>query len=335
MTAPSGAGSEAPGPPPPLASVLMLAYNHEAFIEESLKSVFAQKCDFPFEIVLGDDASTDGTLRKAEELQRAHPDLLRVLPSDRNLGITGNFLRTLAACRGLYIALLEGDDYWVDERKLQDQVDQLARDGTLALSACRTRNRQFWAEVKDRYALEDLLRRYLFHTSSLVFRKEALARFPLRPHVRALDSLLIAHLASQGDCGFIDREMSYYRRHVGGAWSGLDLARQVAGAQDATRALSARFNGRYDRELWDRELWIYGMMLSVDLSRPVFPQWRERWQLVRPLLTRTFRFHPAGSLKCLGRLLFLPVHAGFGQVRGKLGLRTRLARWRSARNPGA
>ena len=319
-------------PPVPLASVLMLTYNHAAFVEEAVRSVLAQQCDFPFEIVLADDASTDGTLEKVLDLQRLRPDLLRVLPAERNLGIPANFERCLAACRAPYVAMLEGDDFWTDGTKLQRQVDQLARDHTLALSACRTRNRQFWAPVKERYALADLLRRYLFHTSSLVFRKDATDRFAADPGVRALDSLLIAHLATHGDCGFIDREMSSYRRHAGGAWSGLALARQVADTQAVTDALSRRFVGRYDAELFDRELWIYGMMLQLDLSQPVFPQWKMRWPLVRPVLARTFRFHPVGSLFCLGRLLVLPASAGASRARIKLGLGTRLDRWRGARN---
>ena len=320
-------------PPVPLASVLMLTCNHAAFVEEAVRSVLAQQCDFPFEIVLADDASTDGTLEKVLDLQRLRPDLLRVLPAERNLGIPANFGRCLAACRAPYVAMLEGDDFWTDGTKLQRQVDQLARDHTLALSVCRTRNRQFWARVKERYPLADLLRRYLFHTSSLVFRKEAADRFAADPGVRALDSLLIAHLATQGDCGFIDREMSYYRRHAGGAWSGQELTRQIADTQAATDALSRRFGGRYDAELFDRELWIYGMMLQLDLGQPVFPQWKRRWPLVRPVLARTFRFHPVGSLLCLGRLLVLPAGAGLNRARIKLGLGTRLARWRAARNP--
>ena len=319
---------------PPRASVLMLTYNHAAFVEEALRSVFAQRCDFPFEIVLGDDASTDGTLSKAHDLQRERPDLVRVLPAERNLGIAANFMRTLEACRGEYVAMLEGDDYWTDGSKLQRQVDQLARDRTLALSACRTKNRRFWAPVKARYSLADLLRRYLFHTSSLVFRKSAADRFAPDSGVRALDTLLIAHLAARGDCGFIDREMSFYRRHAGGAWTGQEMARQVADTQAATDALSRTFDGRRDMELFDRELWIYRMMLEPDLARPVLRQWRERRVLARPLLTRTLRHQPLGSLASLGSLLLWPARAGLARARLRLGLRTRLAGWRAALKRG-
>jgi glycosyltransferase involved in cell wall biosynthesis len=321
--------------PVPRVSVLMLTYNHADFIEESLRSVFAQQCAFPFEIVLGDDASTDGTLEKVLELQRERPDLLRVLPAERNLGITPNFMRVLAACRGRTIAMLEGDDCWTDAAKLQRQVAQLEADPSLALSVCRTRHRRFWGPVQERYGLPDLLRRYLFHTSSLVFRKDAMDGFPVRPEIRALDTLLFAHLATRGDCGFIDREMSSYRRHAGGAWSGQGVARQAADTQAATDALLEYFHGKHAAELFERERWVYGMLLAPDLTRPVLRQWAERRVLVRPLLTRILRHDPAGALAGVLRWLLLPVTAGFGRLRMTLGLRTRLARWRAAHRAGS
>jgi hypothetical protein len=225
--------------------------------------------------------------------------------------------------------MLEGDDYWLDECKLQDQVAQLNSDPSLALSACRTKNRTFWAEVKGRYTLTELLRRYLFHTSALVFRKTCLEGFQASPDVVALDSLLIAHLAARGDCGFIDREMSYYRRHAAGAWSGTGMLKKLAHAQAVTRALSQSFSGRYDSELFDRELWIYGMMAEMDLNYPVLPQWKERLPLLRPLLTRTLRHHPSGTLKTGLCILALPVTAGFSRIRRVVGFRTR---WRLLRS---
>jgi len=325
----AGEGLSSPEQSMPLVSVLMLVYNHEEFIEQAVCSVLDQKCDFPFEIVMGDDASTDGTLSRLRSLEQRYPGKLRILSSDRNLGITGNFLRTLEACHGEYIAMLEGDDYWVDKRKLQDQVAQLNSDPSLALSACRTKNRTFWAKAKERYTLTDLLRRYLFHTSALVFRKSCMSGFPVRPDVVALDSLLVAHLAKQGDCGFIDREMSYYRRHAAGAWSGTEISRKISNTQAVTNSLSQSFAGRYDSELFDRELWIYGMMTNVRLDHPVLPQWKEVLRLLRPLLTRTLRYHPAGSLKNIFRILLIPVTAGLSRLRRAVGFRTRWRLFRS------
>lgn len=106
---------------PPLASVLILAYNQEHLIADTLNSVLAQRTSFPFEIVIGDDASPDGTAALCERLGEGFPQL-RVLRHPVNMGHVGNFHATLAQCRGRYVALLGGDDIWVDPLKLEKQV---------------------------------------------------------------------------------------------------------------------------------------------------------------------------------------------------------------------
>ncbi len=314
----------AQGQEAPLVSVLMMSYNHEAFIEKAIRSVLGQVCDFPFEIVVGDDASTDGTVRKARVLQDEHPGIIRILLADKTQGVTGNFIRTLDACRGTYVAMLEGDDYWIDSLKMQSQADQLEQDTTLSLSVGRTRNRTFHGSIKGRYAQVDLLRRYLFHTSTLVFRRADMDGFLIRPDVLALDTLLIAHLMTYGDCGCIDREVSYYRRHEGGAWNGLSCRRQILNTQHVTNVLSEQFSGRYDSELRDRELWVYGMMMQIDLNQSVMNQWVSRWPLMKPLVCRTSYFHLVGSLRLMVRLLVLPIHVGILRLRRSLEIGSRI-----------
>lgn len=105
----------------PRLSVLILTYNQKSLVAETLAGVLRQKTEEPFEIVVGDDCSTDGTAGLCEEilLGREHA---RVLRSDKNGGLIANFRRTLAACRGRYVALLGGDDIWIAEDKLARQL---------------------------------------------------------------------------------------------------------------------------------------------------------------------------------------------------------------------
>ena len=109
----------------PVVSVCMITYNHADFIDQALESVLQQQVDFSFGIVIGDDASTDDTLEIIKRYQSKYPDKIEILQSTKNLGGRINFIRTLQACRGKYIALLEGDDYWNDPLKMQKQVDFL------------------------------------------------------------------------------------------------------------------------------------------------------------------------------------------------------------------
>lgn len=109
----------------PLVSVLCITYQHEAFLAQAIDSVLMQQTDFEVELVIGEDASPDGTRAIALDYARRYPKRVRVLAHPRNLGAIGNLLATLAACTGEFIALHYGDDYWTDSTKLQRQVRAL------------------------------------------------------------------------------------------------------------------------------------------------------------------------------------------------------------------
>lgn len=103
-------------------SVALVTYNHERYIRQALNGILAQKTGYPFEIVVGDDSSTDGTRSILEKYQNKFNGVLRILNTPRNVGSLKNFQRTLQACEGEYIALCEGDDYWNDPLKLEKQT---------------------------------------------------------------------------------------------------------------------------------------------------------------------------------------------------------------------
>jgi glycosyltransferase involved in cell wall biosynthesis len=112
----------AAGDTEPLVSVLMIAYNQEAYLAEAIASIVMQRCDFPFELIIGDDGSTDGSLRVALEFQRRYPAIVRILHGGPNLGMNANSRRVRAAARGRFLAWCEGDDYWCDADKLASQA---------------------------------------------------------------------------------------------------------------------------------------------------------------------------------------------------------------------
>jgi len=117
----------------PLVSVTMLTYNHEKYIAQAIESVLMQKTDFPFELVIGEDCSTDGTLAIVEAYARKNPEVIRVITDHVNVGALANDVRVNNACRGKYIATLEGDDFWNDVLKLQKQVDFLENNAEYGL----------------------------------------------------------------------------------------------------------------------------------------------------------------------------------------------------------
>jgi hypothetical protein len=106
-------------------NVVMLAYNHGPYIQQAIEGVLAQETDFPVELLIGEDHSTDNTLEIARRYERANPGRIRVITSGHNVGAKNNLRRLESACTGKYIAYCEGDDYWHDPQKLQKQVSFL------------------------------------------------------------------------------------------------------------------------------------------------------------------------------------------------------------------
>lgn len=218
----------------PLVSVALITYRHERYVAQAIESVLAQEADFAVELVIGEDCSPDGTRAIVEGYGRRHPDRIRLLLPDRNQGATANFAATIGACRGRYVALLEGDDHWTDPAKLARQVAHLEAHpeqsscftGTVAIDGDGTVIERIRPLVeKPAYDLDDVLGGEFFPTAATMYRREA--PLPLPPwfgEVRA-DFVLALHIlnAQSGPIGNIDEDMAAYRRHDAGLWSGADL----------------------------------------------------------------------------------------------------------------
>ncbi len=121
----------------PLVSVCMTTYNHEKYISQAIESVLCQRTTFSFEVVIGEDCSTDNTLVICRQYEAQYPDIVRVVASERNIGMHANYRRTIEACRGKYVAMCDGDDWFSDENKLQMQVEMIEKTST---DMCYTRS---------------------------------------------------------------------------------------------------------------------------------------------------------------------------------------------------
>jgi glycosyltransferase involved in cell wall biosynthesis len=108
-------------PQTPLISVCIITFNQENYISGALDSILMQKCSYPFELIIGEDCSTDRTRQICEDYAKKYHEI-KLLDSSGNLGMTANFYRTISAATGKYIALCEGDDFWTDPLKLEKQV---------------------------------------------------------------------------------------------------------------------------------------------------------------------------------------------------------------------
>ena len=120
--------------PPPLLSVLCLTYNHEKYISTAIDSFLSQVTSFAIEIIIGEDCSTDTTLSIVENYKNRFPQKIQIIKSEFNVGMVKNLRRTMKACRGKYIAICEGDDFWEGTSKLQQQVDFLENNSDYSIT---------------------------------------------------------------------------------------------------------------------------------------------------------------------------------------------------------
>lgn len=223
----------------PLVSVTVATYQHVNYIKDCLNGILMQKTDFPYEIVLGEDGSSDGTQEICKEYAEKYPDKIRLFIRDRNLsqfvnedGSTSRFngLWNRMSARGKYIAWCEGDDYWTDQFKLQRQVDLL--EGHIEYSMCfhnaiehwddRQKEDRCFSNIVDReYSGQEIYKNWIVPTASVVFRKSILESEHSdcfqNPHFIYGDIVLFLLAASCGKVVGMKEVMSVYRRHEGGA----------------------------------------------------------------------------------------------------------------------
>ncbi len=210
----------------PLVSVVSIAYNQEKYIRAALDGMVMQKTDFDFEIIVADDCSTDTTPSIIQEYAAKYPDLIRTVLRKKNLGAIANSVSTLREATGKYVALCEGDDYWIDEHKLQKQVDLMEANPGYALCFHPIRvffddgNQEdsIWPSIKDKTSIniEQLLTENFIPTNAVMYRRQNYDH--LVQNVMPFDWYLHAYHSQFGEIGFIDDVMSTYRRHEGGLW---------------------------------------------------------------------------------------------------------------------
>jgi glycosyltransferase involved in cell wall biosynthesis len=247
----------APGAGAPKVSVFVLTYNHVDWISAALDSALAQEGPFEFELLVADDCSSDGTRDVVREYAARHPDRIRTFLPERNLGVEGIWPQAARRCRGEYVAILEGDDYWTAADKLARQVTLL--DARPGWSSCfhratlfhdggglpsRPATPSFDREV---FELDDLVRACFIPFLTVMFRREALATVPDWVFSYAwFDWLFHIYCARRGPIGFLDEDMAAYRVHERGNWSSRDRAAQLEEDLKVYERLARELPGRRD-----------------------------------------------------------------------------------------
>jgi glycosyltransferase involved in cell wall biosynthesis len=217
-----------------LSSVLMITYNHEKYISHAIESILNQITEFNFELVIGEDCSTDKTKEIILKYQKDNPGRIKLFSSVQNIGMRENFLKTLISCNGRYIAICEGDDFWVDPYKLQKQTDFLETNPDYGLIYTDTNFRiekgaekiypKEYLEFKnlkyyEGFVWDRLMNGNFINNLTVVFRRDA---FPLNKIDKRFNNYFLDYwiwiiISSFHKVKYLDYKSSVYRVHPNGA----------------------------------------------------------------------------------------------------------------------
>lgn len=251
----------------PKVSIALTTYNHEKYLAAALDSIFDQNLDCELEVVIGNDCSTDGTLKIIKEYQSKYPNI-KVLNYHYNQGYTVNFDKTLRACTGQYISIFDGDDIMLPH-KLYKQIEYL--ENHLDCVMVTHQNRAFDSsngetirflnpsKKKEFYFIEDLiLHGSIFGNSSKMFRKSAYPKDGIDYNIKHIADWYITMLiVKQGKIGYIDECLVDYRLHQESIMKKIRGDMHFIDKIYILNQISRIFNKKYDHLFYNQEAYAY------------------------------------------------------------------------------
>lgn len=216
----------------PKVTVLMITYNHGPYLSEAIEGIINQNCDFPFELIIGEDASTDSTREIALRYQSMYPEIIRVVHSPNNVGMNENAFRIFERARGDYIAWCEGDDFWCAGDKLAKQVSLMESNNQIGIVhtdwACARMRDGRWkydlkksvhSRVREKYLSGNVFETWYYpkilRTCTILLRKKAMQEWYdsglMDRRYLFGDSVLSFWVTSRAQVGYLPAVMSVYR----------------------------------------------------------------------------------------------------------------------------
>ena len=220
-----------------MVSICCLAYNHEKYIRQCLDGFLMQKTTFKYEVLIHDDASTDSTADIIREYEAKYPDIIKPIYQTENQyskGVRMSYTYQYSRAKGKYIAMCEGDDYWIDENKLQKQFDALESNPSCKMCVCKIKDVSYSGDFLGFYhpgreiesgkieaeRFLDVFEKGSFQTSGYFFcfvKELTLEYMPEYTRVATVGDIpLVMLFATYGDFVYLDDVMSCYRHNPNG-----------------------------------------------------------------------------------------------------------------------
>lgn len=244
----------------PLVTVRTSTFQHGPYIKECIEGVLMQRTSFPFEFIIGEDFSTDGTREIVFEYAKKYPDIIRVVTADYNVGGKANGRRCIKLSRGRYISACEGDDFWTDPHKLQKQVDFLEQHKDYVgvytnysvsdINGQVIRERAYGKERPQYYDRVSILESGLPMTLTTIYRNlPDVFQKAQRSVIGAVngDQVIAAFMAQEGRIGYID-DVTAVRRLGSGTFSTKSRERQLLDQVKTFELMLPHFNRANEQE---------------------------------------------------------------------------------------
>lgn len=296
-------------PGPPTVSICCATFNHARYVKDALHGFLSQDTSFPFEIIVRDDASTDGTAEIVREYVSRYPRIVRAVFETENQlsrGVRPSHVWADLA-QGKYVALCEGDDFWLSPHKLQRQVDLLESHPEAVMSVAGT---DVYRQVEEKLeylethsgngkvlqTFDDIKHQY-FHTSTYVIRaevmKEVVRKYFLGEPLLG-DTALRLILISRGPFVLLPEVVSVYRKTGSGIWTSLDGSKQLQWELAFTRKLLDLLTGEYKDYQGERIFYLLSVSCYRNLNSRRFV---EVMRLIPEILLYGVRFKLPGYVK--------------------------------------
>lgn len=239
-------------------NVILITYNHAAYIRQALESILMQKTEHEVEIIVADDCSPDNTVDIIREYENKTSFRFSYLPKDKNIGYNKNYQQAFAACTGDYVAIMEGDDYWVKTNHLQNHIDHLTKQSAASMSYNRhirlfeDQNREEIFEWTDNkyyqiVTTEELaLGNRIGNLSCCMFRGDLIRNLdPKLFDMDIADWMLGMYMGQFGPILYLKEVTSAYRIHDNGQWSKMNEEEQCKKVIEFINEYDKYFNYKF------------------------------------------------------------------------------------------
>lgn len=212
-----------------IISVCVITYNQEKYIEKCIESIIEQELDCKFELIIRDDGSKDGTPLLIQKYAHEYKNIIKVLPGQKNIGANANLLATFSVCKGEFIAICEGDDFWTDKQKLQKQLNQARKMPDVKFfthpasigTADNVRSKRWPCQASTSFSLKDILHGFgqFAPTSSYFLNRTALGFLPSWFIKAPIGDFFMELYLTRDKKGYsLTEVMSHYRTASTGSW---------------------------------------------------------------------------------------------------------------------